>query len=121
MRRLVPRLAILAPFATYFVVNGALVAFGQAAPAAAPRASASAGAKVRIAGFKFHPGTLAVAKGTRVVFSNADGVAHTATGRGFDTGRIKPGRSAAVRFARSGTFRYHCKIHPEMRGKIVVG
>jgi plastocyanin len=26
-----------------------------------------------------------------------------------------------VRFNQKGTFRYHCKIHPFMRGKIVVG
>jgi plastocyanin len=63
-----------------------------------------------------------VAKGTTVTFSNSSGNAHTATDKGaFDTGRIKAGKAAAVRFSRKGTFRYHCKIHPFMKGKIVVG
>ncbi len=93
------------------------------APASTPGAATASGSKtVVIDHFKFHPRTLEIAKGTRVVFSNSASVAHTATDRGvFDTRRIKPGHSAAVRFEQRGTFRYHCKIHPFMHGKIVVG
>jgi plastocyanin len=94
----------------------------QAAPAAAPSASASGTRTVNIDHFKFHPRTLDVAKGTKVVFSNSADVAHTATDPGsFDTGHIKPGRSVTVRFTQKGTFSYHCTIHPFMHGKIVVG
>lgn len=94
----------------------------QAAPAAAPRASASGAKTVSISHFKFHPHTLNIAKGTKVVFSNSSGTAHTATDAGaFDTGHIKPGHSVAVRFTQKGTFSYHCEIHPFMHGKIVVG
>src|SRR6478752_6237829 len=100
----------------------ALVA-SQAAPAAQPGPAQASGAKtVDINHFKFHPPTLEVAKGTRVVFSNSSGTAHTATDKGaFDSGPIKPGDSFAVRFEQKGTFRYHCEIHPFMHGKIVVG
>ena len=96
---------------------------GQAAPAAAPGPAQASGAKtVDINHFKFHPPTLDVAKGTKVVFSNSSGTAHTATDRGvFNSGHIKPGDSFAVRFEQKGTFRYHCEIHPFMHGKIVVG
>ncbi|HEX3609152.1 MAG TPA: cupredoxin domain-containing protein [Solirubrobacterales bacterium] len=96
---------------------------GQAAPAAAPGPAQASGSKtVDINHFKFHPGTLEVAKGTRVVFSNSASIAHTATDRGvFDSGHIKPGHSFAVRFEQKGTFRYHCTIHTFMHGKIVVG
>jgi plastocyanin len=95
----------------------------QAAPAAQSGSAQASGAKaVDIDNFKFHPQTLSVAKGTRVVFSNSSGTAHTATDKGaFDSGRIKPGGSFAVRFERKGTFRYHCEIHPFMHGKVVVG
>jgi plastocyanin len=95
---------------------------GQAAPAAAPGpAQASGSNSVDINHFKFHPGTLEVAKGAKVVFSNSAGIAHTATDRGaFDSGHIQPGDSFSVRFERKGTFRYHCEIHPFMHGKIVV-
>ena len=85
-------------------------------------ATVSKTAHVSIVDFAFRPRTLAVGKGTRVVFSNIANRAHTATRAGsFDTRRIKPGRSVAVRFEQKGAFRYHCKIHPEMRGKVVVG
>lgn len=94
----------------------------QAAPAASPRATASGTKTVSISHFEFHPHTLNIAKGTRVVFSNKAGTAHTATNAGvFDTGHIKPGHSVAVRFTQKGTFSYHCTIHPFMHGKIVVG
>ena len=57
-----------------------------------------------------------------MVFSNSAGVAHTATDPGaFDSGRIAPGESFAVRFEHKGTFSYHCEIHPFMHGKIIVG
>jgi plastocyanin len=95
----------------------------QAAPAAAPGpAQASASKTVKISNFEFLPGTLSVTKGTKVTFSNSSGTTHTATDKGvFDTGRIKTGKAVAVRFGRKGTFKYHCKIHPFMHGKIVVG
>ena len=49
-------------------------------------------------------------------------VKHTATRRGsFDTGKIKPGHSVAMRFSAAGTYGYLCTIHPEMHGKIIVG
>lgn len=81
----------------------------------------SATAKVKIREFAFHPGKLTVDPGTTVVFANRDSVAHTAKRRGsFATGRIRPGHSASVRFGSSGVYAYHCTIHPEMHGKIVV-
>jgi plastocyanin len=94
------------------------------APAAAGGAATASGAKaVSIRNFAFHPGTLRIAKGTRVVFSNSSGVAHTASGRrgAFEAGVIKPGHSAAVKFRRKGVFSYFCRIHTFMHGKIVVG
>ena len=90
-----------------------------AALAAAPvQASAKT---VAISGFAFKPGNLTVAKGAKVTFVNDDAVAHTATDKGvFDSGRIKAGRSFTVRFRQKGTFAYHCKLHPYMRGKVNV-
>lgn len=97
------------------------VALGASASAQGP-ASTSQARTVEIVNFAFRPATVEIAKGQRVVFSNTANVAHTATRAGsFDTKRIKPGRSAGVRFKQAGTFRYHCKIHPQMTGKVVVG
>ena len=84
-------------------------------------AQASAAKTVSIVNFAFKPANLTVAKGTRVTFSNTSGIAHTATDKGaFDSGKIKAGKSFTVRFSQTGTFAYHCKIHPTMQGKIVV-
>jgi plastocyanin len=95
---------------------------GQAAPAAAPGPATASGAKtVDIDHFMFHPHTLEIAKGTKVVFTNSADVAHTATDPGaFNSGHIAPGDSFGVRFEQKGTFSYHCEIHPFTHGKIVV-
>jgi plastocyanin len=84
-------------------------------------AQTSKTAGVAIVGFAFKPATVRIAKGSSVRFSNSSDVQHTATRAGsFDTGRIKPGKSVAVRFGQKGSFAYHCTIHPFMKGKVVV-
>jgi plastocyanin len=93
---------------------------GPGGRAAAADASASATQTVQIQNLDFQPATVKVGRGSRVVFSNSSDVTHTATGGGFDTKRIPPGKSAAVRFKKAGTFAYHCKIHSFMKGKVVV-
>ena len=108
----------------------AALAFGLATSAWAPasgraahhkRNHVAATAKVGIRSFAYHPGTLSIEEGTKVVFANRDSVRHTATRRGsFSTGKIRPGRSVAVRFRERGVYRFHCTIHPFMHGKVVV-
>ncbi len=103
-------------------VIAVIAALALAIAGAALPATAGAGATVDIHNFAFHPGTLEIAKGSKVVFSNTSKVTHTATDAGvFNTGHIKPGTSVSVRFTQKGVFAYHCKIHPFMHGKIVVG
>ena len=84
-------------------------------------ATASGAKTVSIVNFAFHPGTVKIKRGGRVTFTNTANTAHTATDGGvFDTKRIKPGESETVKFEKRGTFAYHCKIHPFMKGKVVV-
>jgi plastocyanin len=83
-------------------------------------AQASAAKSVGIDHFAFHPPTLTIRKGGAVAFTNSSRVTHTASGGGFDTRRIKPGKTKLVRFAQRRTFAYHCRIHPFMKGRIVV-
>jgi plastocyanin len=99
----------------------ALVATVGLAASAGEPARASRVATVTIAHFEFQPATVAVARGSKVRFSNASGTTHTASRKGsFDSGHIEPGTSAAIRFNRKGVFPYHCRIHPFMKGKVVV-
>jgi len=99
---------------------GLRVAAGESATG--PSATASAAKTEAMANFEYKPTPLTVSAGTRVVFANRSGVAHTATqnGGGFDTGTIRPGKTASVTFKRPGTYLFHCTIHPFMHGKIVV-
>jgi plastocyanin len=103
-----------------------LVSLGDGSSASArggAAATASKSVTVNLEHLKFVPHTLNIAKGTRVVFfNNSPHTKHTATKKGsFNTGIIKPGFSAAVKFTAAGTYSYRCTIHPEMRGKIIVG
>jgi plastocyanin len=110
------------------LIAATVVAFGlmsagihSAGAATGPAATASKVAKVDIDNFAFHPPALTIAKGGSVSFSNSSKTIHTATrGGAFDTGVIKPGKSVTVRFRQKGTFAYHCEIHPQMHGRIVV-
>jgi plastocyanin len=89
---------------------------------AAPAATASKSETVTIRNFKYMPGTINIDKGDRVVWVNRDDVKHTATrGGSFTTGKIKPGTAVAVKFGAKGVYRYHCTIHPDMTGKVIVG
>jgi plastocyanin len=83
-------------------------------------AQASGAKSVGINHFAFHPPTLRVQRGGKVAFTNTSDTTHTASSGSFDTKRIKPGKSVVVKFGQKGTFAYHCKIHPFMKGKIVV-
>ena len=97
------------------------IGVGGDAASAGETARASRAAAVEVVSFAFKPGTLTIGAGSKVTFSNTSSRTHTATRAGsFDTGRIKAGRSATVAFNHRGTFAYHCKIHPFMKGKIVV-
>ncbi len=89
--------------------------------AAEPTAGASAAKTVSIVNFAFKPATLKVRRGARVTFSNTSNTTHTATrGSSFDTRRIAPGTAKTVQLNQRGSFAYHCKIHPFMKGRIVV-
>ncbi len=96
------------------------VAALQGDRASGATATASGAKSVDINHFAFHPPTLRIKKGGKVAFVNSSPVAHTASSGSFDTNRIKPGKTKVVQFTQKGTFAYHCKIHPFMKGKIVV-
>jgi plastocyanin len=112
-----PTLLLLTALAALSVA-GFAASSGGATP---PTAAASASKTVSIVSFAFKPGTLKVKRGARVTFANTSNTTHTATRAGsFDTNGIAPGKSKSVQFDKRGTFAYHCKIHPFMKGKIVV-
>lgn len=77
---------------------------------------------VRIANRAFSPGSISVATGTTVIWSNSDKDPHTVTDRGgsFDSGTFGPGGSFQRTFTAAGSFSYFCDIHPSMVGIVSV-
>lgn len=91
-----------------------------AALAGFARPAKAESAIVEIRKFTFAPSEPEIAAGSTVAFVNLDLVAHTATGDAFDTGTLRKGERAEIAFPEPGTFAYRCKLHPHMKGRIVV-
>ena len=78
---------------------------------------------VVIKDFSFKPAHITIKRGTKVRWINKDSAAHTATannGRSFNSGRLGKGKRYPHTFKRAGKKPYHCKLHPHMRGSVVV-
>jgi plastocyanin len=86
--------------------------------AATPQAE---GASVEIKNFAFDPNTLTIAVGQTVTWTNQDSATHTVVGDGgIDSGDLSKGDSYSKTFDMAGTFDYHCSIHPQMKGQVIV-
>ncbi|MET0601174.1 MAG: plastocyanin/azurin family copper-binding protein [Baekduia sp.] len=89
--------------------------------AAPPRAHATSTTTVTLKDISFKRSTVKIARGASVKWVWKDGdTPHNVT---FATKHSKTQKSGSytLRFARTGTFTYHCTIHPGMNGKVVVG
>jgi plastocyanin len=78
---------------------------------------------VSIANLAFSPSTVTVSVGDTVTWTNTDAQTHTATAddASWDAGNIAGGGgTGAVVFPTSGTFPYHCSIHSQMTGTVIV-
>jgi plastocyanin len=85
----------------------------------------AANVAVTIMNFSFQPTPLTIPVGTTVVWTNHDMAPHTASSDPgsaftFDTGMLQPGQSGSVTFMTAGSFPYHCNVHPNMHGMVVV-
>src|SRR5919107_32609 len=115
-------IAVLA-FAAIAAAQPAVVPAEPTAPAESTTPAPNSPTTVEIRNNAFIPPQLNVAPGTTVRFVNNDTEPHTATADNglFDTGVLQPGYSFDVFFDGSGTVTYHCELHPDMQGSIVVG
>ncbi|MFB3855587.1 MAG: cupredoxin domain-containing protein [Vicinamibacterales bacterium] len=71
----------------------------------------------------YSPNPATIRAGQRVAWRNADSTAHTATADGgaFNTGIIAPGAtSAPITIGSTGSFAYHCTLHPDMVATLTV-
>lgn len=77
---------------------------------------------ITIKNFDFSPMDLSIAAGDSVVWKNLDGEPHTvASADGlFRSQALDQNDSFRFTFAKPGTYRYVCSIHPNMKATITV-
>jgi len=79
---------------------------------------------VTIKDMNFTPQNINVSSGTVVTWKNEDTVEHQIISDGdladLMSGILAPNDTFAFTFDKSGTFNYHCNIHPNMKGQVTV-
>jgi len=102
--------------------GAALVLTCVAALAAAGAHAAGKTHAVRIEGMKFIPERLEVATGDTVVWTNRDFLPHSVTAREarVESGDLAPNKSWRFTARKQGEMHYICRLHPVMKGVLVV-
>jgi plastocyanin len=96
------------------------MALGLGVVLSAPPAAAAT-RKVTVFDNGFQPPTRVVQKGTRVRWVNQGLDRHSTTSvGGLWDANLDPGQAFPRKFRKVGTFRYFCKFHDNMSGKIRV-
>lgn len=78
---------------------------------------------VNLQGTAYNPADIQVSPGATVTFTNLDGIPHTVT---FDNTSIasvdqfSTGAKTVTMPTATGTYAYHCTIHPTMKGTVLV-
>jgi plastocyanin len=108
------------PVASPAATEEAMVSPTTEASMASP--SAGEGCEVRIENFAFNPATIKISVGDTVTWENYDSAPHTVTGDNneFDSGKLATNQKFTHTFTTAGTFKYHCNVHPNMHGTIIV-
>ncbi len=78
---------------------------------------------VAIQGFVFAEKSITVKKGDTVVWTNKDSAPHTVTGdndSGIGSPTLNANGTYSFTFNSAGTFNYHCALHPNMKGAVIV-
>jgi plastocyanin len=76
---------------------------------------------VAVRDFEFAPVDFEAKTGETVTWRNEGEQIHNVKGKGFFSRAIEPGASYEFSFDRRGTYEYLCTLHPQMKGKVVVG
>jgi plastocyanin len=87
-----------------------------------PPISTNGKVAVTIANYAFDPASLTVTVGTTVKWTNQDSVGHTVTAddNSWASGNLNQGDSFSYTFTKTGTYAYHCGVHPSMKATITV-
>ena len=88
----------------------------------AATADGASAAQIVIQNFRFDPPTIAVPVGATVTWTNRDEEIHSLVSPqgGFSSTALDSDQQFAFRFEKPGTYEYHCGLHPQMTGTVVV-
>lgn len=121
------RSIVLATVVLLLLGGLALSACGNGAETPAPSTSTppstetpATATTVEIREFAFSPAELEIGAGETVEWTNADTVAHTVSGDGWDSGQLSQGQTFSRVFDTAGTYAYSCSLHPAMKGTVTV-
>ena len=94
-------------------------------PASNSNQSVASTGAITIKNMMFTPSQISIQKGGTVTWTNDDSTTHRVIDDlsnvgGPASGDIQPGSTYSFTFNKTGSFQYHCSIHPSMRGTIVV-
>ncbi len=105
------------------MLPAAILAAGLGMLALRPAAWAD-NAQIFIDNFTFSPATITVPAGASVTWTNRDDIPHTVLGRDdprtLKSPPLDTNDSFSFTFAKSGTYRFFCSLHPQMQGTVVV-
>ncbi len=85
--------------------------------------TASESYSVDISGFAFNSASISIKAGDSVTWTNKDSAMHTVTsdsGSELGSNSLGNGETYSHTFTAPGTYAYHCKFHPSMKGTIIV-
>ena len=114
--------ASVAPSAEASVAPSAEASAEASAAVVCAENAAAGEVAVAIKDFAFIPGEIQAKVGQTLTFTNGDSAPHTATldDGSCTTPNIGKGRSDGLTFNAAGTYPFHCRIHPDMKGTITV-
>ena len=82
----------------------------------------TAAARVEIKDYEYFPATLTVPAGTTVTWTSHDDDPHTVTSseKVFASPGLDADETFSYTFTTPGAYTYHCTLHPQMTGTIIV-
>jgi plastocyanin len=103
-------------------VEASTEASAPAGGAACSESAAAGEVSVAVKDFAFNPSAITATVGQTITFTNGDSAPHTATldDGSCTTPNIASGSSDGLTFTAAGTYPFHCKVHPNMKGTITV-
>ena len=95
---------------------------GNSTQTATSIAQETSAARVAIDNYTFKAPSTVITVGSSVTWKNLDDDPHTVTAvdGSFDSKGLAQGDTFTYRFTKPGKYMYYCKVHPMMRGTVIV-